>query len=287
MLTLYLCPQSGVHYQPSNAQLEAWLISVTQGGLVGVNDLTLHPIEVEPDQEGQSLEWTLSPGLGVGQLFNQDARDALLPAELTFESLGVSRVRAPQLLPPELSDRVQHCPQCGDELEEPLLKRALQQQAFTPFDQLTAFCRSCQDEIPLKRLEFEPDSRFAKFWITLTEVGSSRLNPALLRDWETRLGCRLIVLIDQYERDLDEISMNRRASDLWSNFEDEHGEESLAEQLGVAEASGRGEYRRQRYLRRAQGSNQRRDGRSGKRRRRSSNKGAYQKWSDQLWGDDE
>jgi len=240
MLTLYLCPKRRPQYQPSVEQVHEWLTSAIQGQLLMVSESQL---DVPPT--------SFTPGLGVAQLFNNDARDALLPAELTFETLELCRASTPALLPPEMTEREQYCPQCGDEVTTEALNVALNKLEFISLERSTIFCLSCQDELTIKTLEFEPLSAFATFWIRLDEVGSSRLNPALWRDWETRLGCSLELLLDQRETDLEEISSARRESEFWRNLESDNDVFAVGE-IDALDTYERNSYRRLRHQRRTQ-----------------------------------
>lgn len=281
MLTLYLCPKRNVHYLPTEDRVQSWITSIQIGRLVASS--------IEEEQDTLSF----APGLGVIQLFNNEAREALLPAELTFESIQLTRVEGLSLLPPDQPDRTQSCPQCGDDIALEALERALRRRALHAQGQgrgqgqgerVDVFCQSCQDDIPLRRLIFEPESVFARFWITIIEAGSSRLNPALLRDWELKLGCGLTLLVDHRDSDLDEIDATRRRSELWSDFEGEHGDLGLAEELGLSSASGRDEYRRGRYLRRAQSP---RRSRSKQRTHRARSGKGRARGSQLRWDDDD
>ena len=258
MLTLYVCPKRRPRYQPTVDQLTIWFNSTLGGAL-----LTAPETKVNFTKHHTSTPLSFTPGMGVIQLFNQDAKDALLPVELTFESLELCFTSSPTLLPPEMKERTQCCPQCGDEVSEDALRLALTKLEFVPFERSTIFCQSCQDDISIKRLEFEPPSSFATFWIRLDEVGSSRLNPVLLRDWGQKLGCPLDLLIDQKENDFQEITLARQESDIWRDFDQNHPSPEInADLFGVQP---RQSYRESRYQRRQQERKQR-----GKRKMRSS-----------------
>lgn len=257
MLNLYLCPARGPRYQPSSDQLSRWLEEAQRGGLI--HNSACKDLEIESD----SPEVSLSPGLGVAHLFNRDAREELLPAELTFESLQLCRSTIPTLLPPDVEDQTQRCPQCEDDIGDDLLERELKRLAFMSFDQSVVFCQSCQAEIPISRLTFEPPASFARFWIELREVGSSRLNPTLLRAWELSLGSPLTLLIDHRVSDHDEIISARSSSELWEGLDEGDADAYL---YLPTEVDGRSAYRASRYQRRRAP----RDAKSGRRRRNRS-----------------
>ena len=256
MLTLYVCPKRQPRYLPSRDQLRSWFASAVVGGLIHAPEL-----EIDLTQPLTSTPMTFAPGLGVIQLFNQDARDALLPAELTFESLELCLTTSPTLLPPEMIERSQFCPQCGDEISDDALSLALAKLEFVSFERSAVFCQSCQDELSIKSLEFDPNSVFANFWIRLDEVGSSRLNPVLLKDWEHKLGCTLTLLIDQKESDLQEIASARQESEVWRNFEQDHPHfGGVTDDLFGADS--RQSHRESRYQRRRQNKKRKRRSRS-------------------------
>ena len=244
MLNVYICPKRQPRYQPSTDRLSLWLRDAVVGGLL---------IAPERDLDGSRSPWpsssSFSPGLGVIQLFNQDAREALLPAELTFESLEVCLPTSSALLPPDLIERTQGCPQCGDEVSDEALTIALKKLEFVSLDRSAVFCWSCQDDIPTRSIEFDPPSSFAAFWIRLDEVGSSRLNPVLLRDWEHKLGCALEVISEQRESSFEEIISARQESEAWFEFERDYAHSS-AEPSDLLGGFGRSSYRQSRYQRR-------------------------------------
>ena len=244
MLNVYVCPKRQPRYQPSADQLNLWLREAVIGGLLTAPE---HGADASPSPWPSSS--VFSPGLGVIQLFNQDAREALLPAELTFESLEVCLPTYATLLPPELDERTQCCPQCGDDVSDDTLNMALNKLEFISLERSAVFCWSCQDEIPMRSIEFDPPSSFAAFWIRLDEVGSSRLNPVLLRDWGHKLGCALEVLAEQRESSLEEIVSARQESEAWIEFERDYAHSS-AEPSGLPDDLGRHSYRHSRYQRR-------------------------------------
>ena len=151
---------------------------------------------------GPELALQMSPGLGVQSLFDQDAREQLLPAELSFEQLRLELAPHPTFLPLGELDMEVSCRGCGDELPAELFERALDALSILPVEEVSLSCRSCDAPKRFKELSFDREVAFASAWLIIEECGSSRLNPVALKAWGESLGMQLISLVDQREASL-------------------------------------------------------------------------------------
>lgn len=202
MLQVFLCPKNQPHFIPDASRLQAWFSALVHSGMISCED------QSQALQALTTAQASFTPGIGVIGLFNQEAIDSLLPAELTFESLSICQAPQPELIPLELDDRAAFCPHCEDQFPEREIVATLSQLNFLSLDQCAAFCESCQSEHMLRRVVFEPPSQFARFWLLLDQVGSTRLNPSALREWSALLGCPLQLLVAQNEASWEEFTQN-------------------------------------------------------------------------------
>ena len=249
MLSIYLCPKSQAKYLPSDTQLNQWMRSLHTAQLISSGQPEALPSEPHP-----KVTQEFSPGLGVMSLFNRQAHEALLPVELTFETLSFHCAPHPCFLPDlELITSAQ-CPQCEDLFTPDLLQQISLQLELSPLEQCSMFCVSCQADIQLKTVIFEPQAAFARFWIHLEQVGSSRLNPSLIREWELSLGCSLLMLIAQRDENLEEIS----GIDGQLALDSQTSADWLTDLLSSEQHQGRNHYRSNRYHRRKQTKRRRR-----------------------------
>ncbi|MBM4292133.1 MAG: hypothetical protein FJ138_12375, partial [Deltaproteobacteria bacterium] len=203
MLTLYLPLRGQPRQRPTAAQVEAWLSAVTRSG---VARLTSHgtPQEAARDlRDGPEGAVTLAPANGVAQLFDDDAREALLPAELTFEQLRLERAPHPTFLPLGDVELTASCRACGDAVPPARFARYLRALQLIPLAEARLRCPSCDGEVGHKGLAFDREVAFASAWLTLEECGSARLNPALVRAWGALLGGPLALIPEQREATLD------------------------------------------------------------------------------------
>ena len=184
MLTLYLAPKTRPLYIPSDERIRAWVSTLLSAEFAR---------EISP--------LTLVPSVGVGQLFNQDAHEALLPAELSFEQLTIERAPSLTFLPLEQVDLEVSCRGCGDPIDLDDFDRALKRLQLV--DTLQLSCESCQRILTYKELTFDTEVAMTRFWISLEGCGSARLNPILLKSWGDQLGCTFKVVIEHREEWLD------------------------------------------------------------------------------------
>jgi hypothetical protein len=204
MLTLYLVPHQQPLFQPNASQIEQWSLAVQHAKIARRLNLTKNDALSASD----SIEHldNFVPDYGMIHLFDQDAQETLLPAELTFESLSIHYAPEVTFLPlSEIELRIE-CRQCGDDFELAHFYQNLKRLHFESFRQLKMWCQSCQMNIDRKGWYFEQDVAFAKFWIQIKESASTRLNPILLKAWGDLLGHSLAVVAEQKEESL---------SDLW------------------------------------------------------------------------
>lgn len=210
MLSLYLPARAQPKRRPSVAEVTRWVDSVTQAQLVSpldsVAQARLEAMLGALDKGGPfgpELALKLSPGVGVISLFDQDAQEQLLPAELTFEQLSLELAPAPTFLPLDDPELEVSCSRCGDELPLERLERALDALSFQPFEAVTLQCLSCDAPRGLRELSYDREVGFASAWLHIEECGSSRLNPVMLKAWGDALGAPLSLIVDQRDPVLD------------------------------------------------------------------------------------
>ena len=217
MLTLYLPFKGQPRRHPLAAEVTRWIEGLLSSSLIApLSDQSEARLEELKQLNAQAPTaplphaWRgpegalmLSPGLGVQRLFDEDAREQLLPAELTFEQLRLELAPTPTLLPlgePELEVT---CRRCGDEVAPERFERALRSLQLIPLEEMRVSCLSCDAPLSHKQLTFDPEVAFASAWLTLEECGSSRLNPAVVRAWSEALGAPLTLIIEQRDAQLD------------------------------------------------------------------------------------
>lgn len=210
MLTLYLPARGQPRWRPSIEAIERWLESLTQSQLIvplnreGEDQLQRLLALIEKGGPfGPENALKMSPGLGIMSLFDQDARDQLLPAELSFEQLKLELAPTPTFIPLGSLEIEITCLHCGDEIHPQIFEHALNALSFVPLEEVTVFCRSCDATRHFKELSYDREVAFACTWLTLEECGSSRLNPVLLKAWGDTLGAPLTMLVDQHDPELD------------------------------------------------------------------------------------
>ena len=210
MLSLYLPARAHPKRRPSVAEVTRWLDSVTQAQLVSPltqsGQARLETLLGALDSGGPfgpELALKLSPGVGVMSLFDQDAQEQLLPAELSFEQLSLELAPAPTFLPLNDPELEVSCLRCGDALPLERFERALDALSFQPFEAVTLQCLSCDAPRGLRELSYDREVGFASAWLHIEECGSSRLNPVLLKAWGDALGAPLSLLVDQRDPVLD------------------------------------------------------------------------------------
>lgn len=182
MLNLYLAARGGTAV---SAEAEARLMAFLQGeGLVG--------------PEGTSGEYP--PGDEVRWLFNDDAHEALLPAELTFESLVVGRSGRPRFLPESVeSFEEATCTVCEDPLRAADLADELARLTVFPVDRFEFTCPSCRTPLTIKQIDFGQPTVVTQFWLFIEGVGTSRLSTRLLDRLERESGIALVIVPEVVE----------------------------------------------------------------------------------------
>lgn len=216
MLTLYLVPHRQPLFQPNASQVEQWSLAVQHAKIAQQVNLTKN----HATRASESIERlnNFVPDYGMIHLFDQDAQETLLPAELTFESLSIHYAPEVTFLPlSEIELRVE-CRQCGDDFELADFYQNLKRLHFESFKHLKMWCQSCQMDIDRKGWYFEQDVAFAKFWIKIEESASTRLNPILLKAWGDLLGSSLAVVAEQKEESLSELWQRQGYEDYHENL---------------------------------------------------------------------
>jgi hypothetical protein len=209
MLNLYLAPTHHPTYVPSEAQINALIHFLSFEEII-------HLAPIERDQP-----YAFSSGLQSMNFFNQDAKDALLPAELSFEKLELVCLDKPLFLPRSREQRFEiECKLCHDPIDTDDFYHALDRyETYLSLDILkypfTIECLSCQSQLTTKQLNFQQNVTWASAWIFIEEIGSTRLNSTMLKEisriWgeELHLIPEQLVGIDDYEDSLDWVKPSR------------------------------------------------------------------------------
>ncbi len=178
MLNLYLTPRSA-GLCPSEEAINSVLQFLNQHDLIG-----------------EEVDGAFSPGMEVAEWFNLDARDDLLPAELTFESFSVQTRSKPCFLPEAQPGEsfVACCKICGDALDGGPLDEALARLGFFPVNRFQYDCPSCRTCLGLKEIDFGQNVAEARFWFFLEGAATSRLKGGLLDILGRKLGSNLLVI---------------------------------------------------------------------------------------------
>lgn len=210
MLTLYLPAKGQPRRRPSVAEVSRWLEALRGSQLIAPLSMDserrlrvlLKSLE-EGGPFGPELALSLSPGLGVSRLFDSDAQEQLLPAELSFEQLRLELAPSPTFLPLDDPSLEVSCLRCGDVVSAERFERALDALTLLPFEEVSVHCQSCDASRGFKELSYDREVAFASAWLTLEECGSARLNPVILKAWGDALGSPLNLIIDQRAPVLD------------------------------------------------------------------------------------
>ena len=179
MLNLYLTPRGLKAPVPTEDKIEKAVQFLQQAGIIGSR---------------QDNAWI--PGPTAAQMFNQEAHDDLLPAELTFDSLEICESSRPQLLPQHHGEgfRDTLCGICGDEIGVEILEPELARLKYFPVSRFDLRCPSCGSELSFKQLDFELPVALAKFWIFIEGAGTSRLDHRLVDRLSKILGMLLTII---------------------------------------------------------------------------------------------
>ncbi len=187
MLNLYLATKGTVSVAPeAEASLLAFLV---EAQLVG-----------EQTEDG---EWT--PGNEVAWLFNDEAHEALLPAELTFGSLSIERSARPRFLP-EVTEVFEEarCTVCGDPLNLDQLSDELSRLSLFPVERFGLECPSCCTRLGVKAIDFGQPTAVTDFWIYIEGAGTSRLAHRVLERFAKLLGQPLVVVPEVVDEALED-----------------------------------------------------------------------------------
>ena len=182
MLNLYLAVR---HTIPVSAEAEARIVAfLQQAEFIGA-----------PNPEGD-----YPPGAEVGWLFNEDAHEALLPAELTFGSLSIGRSARPRFLPdtPEGFEDAR-CSVCDDPLDRVPLAEALGRLSVFPVDRFTLLCPSCRTELTIKQVDFGQPTAISMFWVFIEGVGTGRISTRIIERLSRHAGVPLILVPEVVE----------------------------------------------------------------------------------------
>lgn len=189
MLNLYLAPKSG-RVLPELALQNAE--DVLRGyGVIG-----------PAASDGEFV-----PGNGVARLYNRDAHDDLLPAELTFDGLRIVHRPRPFFLPMQqpvegFPDPV--CSVCGDGVDLDTLDESLAQIAFRPVDRFEYICPSCRSTLRVDQIDFGQNIAVASQWIFIEGAGTSRLNTKIVDALGRAMGTTLVIVPEVPEDDLED-----------------------------------------------------------------------------------
>lgn len=196
MLNLYIAPRSGKAPRPSEAAVDALVVRLVGGRIIGDEIDGVHP-----------------PGREVATFFHRDAGETCLPAELTFDGLTIHLGTRARFLPPDngAGFRTARCTVCGDELDEGPLERALDRLRYVPVERFELTCPSCRTALRLGQIDFGQPTAVARFWLFVEGAGTSRLNPVLLEEMSRVLGFPLVVVPEVPEEDVaDWVPARRR-----------------------------------------------------------------------------
>ncbi len=198
MLNLYLTPLHHPTYQPSAQQIQTLKEFL-------IFQQIIHPNPIEKDRL-----FSFSSGLESKQLFNDDAIDALLPAELTFEKLEMIQSEKPLFLPRSREVPFElACKQCHDSIETSDFYQALEQyEKYLSLDMMqypfTIECISCQMNLTAKQIEFNQDVAWSSAWILIEEICSTRHNQRLIKEIGRIWGHELGVIPEHIEDAMDD-----------------------------------------------------------------------------------
>lgn len=197
MLNLYLAPRSARAPIPDADAVDAALDFLQREGLVGA----------------RTADHEHPPGSNVAALFHADAHDALLPAELTFDSLGVGGAPTPRFLPErqKAGEFRPSCTVCGDGLDTRPLDEALVRLGYFAVERFTVLCPSCRTELTVKQVDFGQTTAVARWWLYIEGAATSRLNASLLDQLERLLGMPLVVVPEVPEEQVEDWVPARRA----------------------------------------------------------------------------
>lgn len=133
------------------------------------------------------------PGPEVRWLFSQEAHDALLPAELTFDALSIERSPRPRFLPEAVEAfEDAECTVCGDPLDPDGLADELARLSLFSVERFALTCPSCRTELSLKEIDFGQPTEVSCFWLFIEGAGTTRLAPKVLERLSKLVGTPLV-----------------------------------------------------------------------------------------------
>ena len=198
MLNIYLVPKKQFSYVPNESQIKRWYTELKSSALAQSLNGDLEDLYTRYRQNS-TLTLEFVSDLNTHHIYDEDAHEALLPVELSFEALSLNITLHASLLPLDELEFEASCSYCADPISEQDLDLAIAKLDLFPLSKVQVSCISCQNEWPLKSLQFEPEMSFAKFWICIQQSASTRLNPIVIKAWEKSLGCELLQLDAQFE----------------------------------------------------------------------------------------
>ncbi|MGK0359914.1 MAG: hypothetical protein ACI9U2_002220 [Bradymonadia bacterium] len=193
MLNLYLAPKSGRVLSESALQSAEELLRA-QGIIGAVN-------------EHNGADGECVPGPSVAHLYNRDAHEDLLPAELTFDSLKfVQRPRSFFLPMQQTVDGYPEptCTICDDGVDLDALEDSLGEIAFRKVERFKYDCPSCRTTLTINQIDFGQTVAVAAQWIFIEGAGTSRLNPRVMDSLTRVIGTTLLVVPEVPEDDVQD-----------------------------------------------------------------------------------
>lgn len=195
VLNLYLAPRSG-------RVLPALALQNAEEFLYG------HGIIGELGADGDYI-----PGPRIARLYNKDAHEDLLPAELTCDAVRIVNRPRPFFLPmnqPVEGYDAPLCNVCEDMIDLDALDASLAEIAFRPVKRFAYQCPSCRTELRIDQIDFGQEVAVAAQWIFIEGAGTSRLNPKLVEALGRAMGTQLVIVPEVPEDDLDDWAMTQR-----------------------------------------------------------------------------
>lgn len=200
MLNLYLAARSG-----AALNLDAAVAFMEENRFIG-------PVSAEGEHP---------PGADAARLFDANAHDELLPAELTFEALrAVERPRmvfVPELQPVERF-RTPRCTQCGDDIDLEALEPALAEIAFRSVGRFTYECPACRNPLSINEIDFGQPTSVTRHWLYLEGAATSRLSARVLEAISRAAGAPLVVIPEMPDEEFEEpavLRATRRRPGKW------------------------------------------------------------------------
>lgn len=155
--------------------------------------------------DGVGMDGDFIPGPRVSRLYNKDAHEDLLPAELTFDGLRIVSRPRPFFLPldqPVDAYDTPLCNLCEDMIDLDALERSLKEIGYRSVERFAYQCPSCRSELRIDQIDFGQEVAVAAQWIFIEGAGTSRLNPKLIDSLGRAMGTALVIVPEVPEDDL-------------------------------------------------------------------------------------